>query len=114
MTPRERKKLTDVHNWMNFLVNEITVNGDDGSKPIKGIKNILEYDHNINKKQTKAIEDLRDITQAQRAKRDLRRAMNTYLAEHPFAKGIIGIATDRRVLIPIIIALGAYLGIRGF
>lgn len=69
MTRAQAKKLDEVHAWMDFLINKITVNGDDGSAPITGVQPILEHEHNTNKVQSKQICELVTLTAAQRAKK---------------------------------------------
>lgn len=63
------KKIDEIHNWLDFLVNKITVNGDDGSKPVIGAENIFEAHHKNDKAQNRAIEELRILTQDLRVKK---------------------------------------------
>ena len=67
--PEMVEKVDKIYEMVDFLVNTMTVNGDDGSEPITGIKNILENEHNTNKRQSKDIGELRILTTTLRVKK---------------------------------------------
>lgn len=89
MTRAQAKKLDEVHAWTDFLINKITVNGDDGSKPIIGVKNILEAHHKNDKVQNRQLAELAEITVGLKAKKKLRESFQTYLDSHGFVKFLL-------------------------
>jgi len=88
---------TGLKRQMNWLVNDISVNGE------KGIENILRSTHGN-------IEGLKEITYTLKTKRDLKIMLGRYIQDRPIIKIAFGVLTDKRVLIFIIGALLTWLG----
>lgn len=93
--------------WMNFLVNDISVNGDEGE--IKGIQAVLRDSHD-------RVAKLEKLTEGMRAEYDLRQAKRAYwkthLKGHPYQAKVMAVLMDKKVLVAIVTAAASYLGIR--
>ncbi len=98
--------LIKVHAGVEFIINGITVNGDDGSLPLIGLKNILEAHHKNDKIQNKQLAELSEITTGLKAKKKLRESFQTYLDSHGFVKFLL---TPNRTKVLIGVALLIFL-----
>jgi hypothetical protein len=62
MSPKQIKQFNEMHKKINFLVDEIKVNGRNGTKPLIGIQNILEGHQNQYYLLNDKVEQLQCIT----------------------------------------------------
>ena len=112
MPKPQQKQIAEVHQWLNFLIHEIRVNGTDGSDPVVGIQNILEYQASNQKRfdgrlvefnqkleDTKTqVRELKDITQELRVKREFRTALNNLINASPMLRSLLELITWRNVI----------------
>ena len=81
MTPKQRDKMIkETHDNLHYLRYEMKVNGVDGTQPVFGIENGMEYIISNQKKTNATVVDLMDITKNERDKRDRRRMIEKLLA----------------------------------
>ena len=112
MPKPQQKQIAEVHQWLNFLINEVRVNGTDGSDPVVGLQNILEYQASNQKKfdgrmvefdrklesTNNQVRELKDITQELRVKREFRRALNNLINASPMLRSLLELVTWRNVI----------------
>lgn len=102
MTHEERQKLDDVHQGIDFIINRITVNGNDGSSPVIGLQSILEAHHKNDKIQNKKIEELMSATVSIRARKKIEESFHDLIEASPIFKFFLKL---NKVKIWIVIAI---------
>jgi len=85
--------LLNVYDKVSFITDRIKVNGEDGTEPIVGLENILELHEQGRKKANKDIAkltadvgDLKELTQAARVNRNLRKSFVAWFKTKPILK----------------------------
>lgn len=97
MKAAERDKiLMEVYHRTKFLTDEIRVNGDDGTEPVVGLQNILEYHQRQLKSLNKDMRNQTEITMSLKTSHDLKKSFGAWLKERP----VIGaVAKNPRAII---------------
>lgn len=109
MTPKERKLLVEIHDsihhqeyglkrQMNYLLNEIKVNGD------VGLESILSQQH-------VKLSEVYDVTKGLRSRAAFGKAWRSLRKTHPVLDAVWKLVTHRRVLMILLFILLAYLGV---
>ena len=119
MPKPQKTQLAEVHRLLKFLVEEVRVNGTDGSEPVTGIQNVLEYHTDALKKLNKKLEEqgrqvseLNTLHIQEWAKRDLRKSFAKFVAASPMLASLAKVITWKAMLLIIVAGTGSWLGIK--
>lgn len=96
--------LKEIHGDMQWIRKGVSVNGS------RGLENILRDQHELSKKHTVAIAELREVTAPARASRQLSKAWGKWVEAHPTLSKLVNSATKRAVWV-ILSAVAGYFGI---
>ena len=80
MTKKQVVQFNEMHKKINYLIDDMTVNGANGEAPIIGIHAILEHDHNELKVVHKDVIALQDLTRPLKESVEVRKAVKTLAA----------------------------------
>ena len=96
--------LESIRDDMKWIRHGVSVNGSSG------LENILRDQHELGKKHTEAITELREITAPARASRQLSKAWGKWVEAHPTLSRFVNSATKRAVWL-ILSAVAGYFGL---
>lgn len=74
---------------VDWIINGVTVNGDDGSKPVRGLQNIFDAHHKNDKVQNRAIEELKQITVPLATKKKFWESVDALKANVPMVRFLL-------------------------
>lgn len=84
LTATQRDELLlQVFKKVNFLTDEMRVNGDEGTAPLVGIQNIEQGHHNDLKVVHTRLDNLEELTRGLKTSNDLKKSVRAWLKERP-------------------------------
>ena len=107
MTKAERQMLVEIHGRVEKMYN-VKINGVDGSKPVEGFQPVMEYLNTGIKGVKSDVADLKTITHTLKTKREMKVAIDKYLADRWFVRLLYTFFTDKKTITTIILLIAGW------